>query len=122
MRYLPAACLLLSLPALFAQGDRGTITGTVTDATDAVIAQAKVVARNAETGAAHETTTTTTGNYTLPQVPAGVYDISIEAAGFTSFTQQGVRVFVAQTARIDVALKVGSTAESVTEPRLARPI
>ncbi len=58
--------------------------------------------------------TTSTGNYTLSQLPAGIYDISVETAGFNKFVQQGIRVFVARTERVDATLKVGGTTESVT--------
>jgi len=113
-----SARVVLSLLALtmstFAQSDRGTITGTVSDPAEAVVPNAPVVAKNSETGAQYQTVTTATGNFTLPSLPAGVYDLSVSAAGFLGFVQQGIRVQVAQTARIDVVLKVGSTKETVT--------
>ncbi len=109
--------LLLSLlvPALMlAQSDRGSITGTVTDPAGAMVPAAKVVATRADTGAVYETVTTNTGNYTLPSLPVGVYSVSVEAAGFTKYVQQGITVQTVQVARVDVALKVGSASESVT--------
>jgi hypothetical protein len=63
-------CALLAGSA-FSQGDRGTITGTVTDPTGAVIAGAKVTAENAATHNMLETISTSTGNFTLSQVPVG---------------------------------------------------
>lgn len=51
--------------ALFAQSDRGTITGTVSDPASAVVPNAAVVAKNTETGAVYQTVTTATGNFTL---------------------------------------------------------
>ena len=107
------SCFLLVLVA-FAQSDRGTITGDVTDPGGAVVPHSKVVARNTETGAEYDTVTTSTGNYTLSQLPAGNYDLSVEMAGFNKFVQQGIRVFVARTERVDVTLKIGVTTESVT--------
>ena len=62
-------CALL-VGGAFAQGDRGTITGTVTDPSGAVIVGAKVIAENSETHNIMETTTTSTGNFTLAQVPS----------------------------------------------------
>ena len=71
-------CLfLVSLPA-FAQSDRGTMTGTVLDTTGAVIPGASIVATNVETGARYQTVSTETGNYTLAQMPAGLYQLSAE--------------------------------------------
>src|SRR6185503_3650964 len=99
---------------LFAQADRGTITGTVADSQGGVVPQAKVGLRNTQTGSQFETATTPTGNYSLGQLPAGTYDLSVEYGGFKKFTQQGIVVQVAQTERVDVALEVGSTGDTVT--------
>ena len=62
--------LCIALIAL-AQTDRGTITGTVQDQASAMVPGAKVSVRNAETGTTSETVTTSTGNFTLAQLPAG---------------------------------------------------
>jgi hypothetical protein len=102
------------LPAILpAQGDRGTLTGTVTDASTAVVPGAKVFVKNSETGLAAETVTTETGNYTVTGLPAGVYDLRVESGGFKSTGRAGIRVQVAQTFRVDVALQIGATTESV---------
>ena len=97
----------------FAQSDRGTITGTVVDPDGAVVPGASVVAENPENGARYETVTTQTGNYTLVQVPVGTYHLTVELAGFGRFRQEGIRIFVGQTARIDAKLQVGNLAEEV---------
>src|SRR6266545_6117046 len=110
---LTMACVLLGLP-VFGQSDRGTITGTVTDPAGAVVPNAQVVATNSETGVQSRTVSTATGNYTIASLPAGLYDVGVEVAGFRKFVQQGIRVQVAQTARVDVSLEVGATADSVT--------
>jgi hypothetical protein len=107
-------CSLVLAAAIFAQGDRGTITGTVVDPAGAVVAAASMEAKNAQTGAVYTTQTTATGNYTLSQLPAGNYEISVNLAGFKKYTRQGLEVGVAQTVRIDVSLEVGSATESVT--------
>ena len=98
----------------FGQSDRGTITGTVSDPAGAVVPGAKVIAKSPENGSVLETVTTATGNYTLPSLPVGVYDLSVEAAGFTKYIQEGIHIQVVQTARIDVVLQVGSTTQSMT--------
>src|SRR3954451_19001580 len=100
-RLVVCACFLFTMTAL-AQSDRGTITGNVSDPADAVVPGAVVIARNAESGSVYQTVTTQTGNYTLPSLPAGLYDVSVEVTGFKKSTQQGVTVQVAQTARIDI--------------------
>ena len=64
-----------------AQSDRGAITGTVMDPVSAVIPSATVIATNAESGSKYETVTTATGNYSVPQVPAGTYDLMTVGLG-----------------------------------------
>ena len=105
-------CLLFASGA-YAQSDRGTITGTVVDPDGGVVPGASVVAENPENGARYETVTTQTGNYTLAQVPVGTYNLNIELTGFGRFRQEGIRIFVGQTARIDAKLQVGNLAEEV---------
>ncbi len=99
--------------AAFSQSDRGTITGTVTDSTGAVIANAPVQAKNSETGVVYEGATSNTGNYTISQLPAGSYEISTSAPGFKKYTRAGLVVEVAQILRADIALDVGAATESV---------
>ena len=67
---------------MLAQTDRGTVTGTVSDPAGAVVASANVQAKNAESGASYEAATTGTGNFTLAQLPAGTYELSISVPGF----------------------------------------
>jgi hypothetical protein len=114
MRFQLTVCFFLTVMAAFAQSDRGTITETVSDPAKALVPDAAVVAVDSETGAQYDTVTTGTGNFTLPSLPAGVYNLSVSAAGFSRYVQQGIRVQVVQTARVDVTLQIGSTAESVT--------
>ena len=66
-------CMLILATALLAQSDRGTMTGTISDPAGAVIASAAVEARNTETGANYPVESSATGNYTIPQLPAGTY-------------------------------------------------
>jgi hypothetical protein len=107
-------CSFLLASAAFAQSDRGTITGTVTDPAGAVVANAPIQAKNVATGAVYDAASTSTGNYTLPQLPAGTYELSVSVQGFKKYTRQGLTIQVAQIARIDIPLEVGATSESVT--------
>ena len=112
--FLTALLLVVVMAAsALAQSDRGTITGTVVDPDGAVVPGATVVAENPENGAQYETVTTQTGNYTLVQVPVGTYHLNIELTGFGRFRQEGIRIFVGQTARIDAKLQLGNLAEEV---------
>src|SRR2546426_1005544 len=114
---LAAATLLLlafgrALPSL-AQSDRGTVTGTVMDPSGAVVAKAKVNAKNVNTGAVRDTTTTSEGSYTLAELPAALYKITVEAPGFKT-AGQSVQLAVQETRRVDFRLVVGSATETVT--------
>jgi hypothetical protein len=104
---------LLALTAL-AQSDRGTITGTISDPAGALVPNAPVQARNVETGAVYAAASSATGNYTLPELPTGNYELSVTVTGFKKYTRQGLFLPVAQTLRIDVSLEVGSNTESIT--------
>src|SRR5262249_10988826 len=57
---------------------------------------------------------TATGNYTIPQLPAGDYEVTINVPGFKRYVRRGITVPVAQTVRVDVQLEVGANSESVT--------
>lgn len=98
----------------YAQNATGTITGTVTDPAGATIAGAMVQAKNAETGAQYQAASTTAGNYTIPQLPVGTYELSVSSPGFKTFVRSGIMMAAAQTARIDVMMEVGAATESVT--------
>ena len=112
--FLGTLCLIPLAAALFGQSDRGTITGTVTDPAGAVVANAAIQARNDATGVVYETASTTTGNYTIAQLPVGSYEVSATVPGFKKYTRQGITVEVAQVLRIDIPLEVGTASETVT--------
>jgi len=104
---------LFLMPA-FAQSDRSTITGTISDPAGAVIANAAVQAKNVDTGAVYTAASTTTGNYNLSQLPTGNYELTVTVPGFKRYVRPGVPLPVATTVRIDVPLEVGAASDSVT--------
>lgn len=106
--------IALLATAAHAQSDRGTLTGTVTDQTGAVVPNAQVTVVNPATAAQVKTISTETGNYTVPNLQAGLYDVTVELQGFRKHEQKGVRIQVAQISRLDIEMAVGSTAESVS--------
>ena len=115
MRFLKRQfALFLFCATVFAQTDRGTITGTISDPAGAVVAGAVVEAKSNTTDAVSQVTSTNTGNYTLSQLPAGDYQMTVAVPGFKKFIRQNITVQVAGTLRIDVTLEVGSATESVT--------
>ncbi|MCU1325480.1 MAG: hypothetical protein JWN34_850, partial [Bryobacterales bacterium] len=108
------ALAITSALCLLAQSDRGTITGTVTDASGALIPGAKVALINVDTDTRSETVTTGTGNYTIPGLSAGNYRLRVEHEGFNSSEQTGIRMQVAVTTRADVVLQIGQSSQSVS--------
>ena len=107
-------CLLLLASVAFAQGDRGTITGTIADPAGAVVAAAPLEARNTENGAVYQAASSATGNFTLSQLPTGTYELSVNVSGFKKYVRQNIALGVAQVLRLDIALEVGATTDSVT--------
>ena len=106
--------LCVSVIAAFAQTDRGTITGTISDPAGAVVPGAVVTAKNSDTGETYQVGTSATGNYTLGQMPVGTYGVTVTVPGFKSSVRPGIIVSVAATVRVDFTLEVGAASESVT--------
>lgn len=107
-------CLGIITAPCWAQSDRGTITGTVTDPAGAVVASAPVEATNADTHAVYQAATSATGNYTLSQLPTGTYSLSVTVPGFKRYLRENIELPAAQVVRIDAVLEVGAASESVT--------
>ncbi len=106
---------LLAAVALNAQiGGGGTITGTITDPSGAVIPGATVVATNVATGVQTTRQTTEAGVYVITPLPAGRYTVSVSAPGFQTRVQENVVVDAAGTVGLNLTLQVGSTTEQVT--------
>ncbi|HEY2019499.1 MAG TPA: TonB-dependent receptor, partial [Bryobacteraceae bacterium] len=99
---------------LSAQALYGSIVGTVTDATGGVVPGAAVKVTQTGTGQVRQTLTNETGAYSFPTLSTGTYTVSVSREGFSGFTRQGVTVTIDSVVRVDVALNVGSTAESVS--------
>jgi len=98
---------------LFASGPTGTITGTITDPSGAVIPKAQVVVRDEGTNATREAQSNGAGDYTVALLPPGRYSVTVESKGFRRSVIHGVFLDVDQTVRVDFALVVGAASESV---------
>jgi hypothetical protein len=106
--------LLCALPAAaFAQQETATISGTITDATGAIVPNAVVIVTNVQTGISVRTEATEAGTYVVPSLRPGDYSIAVERKGFQKTVRTGVTLQVAQVARIDVTLQTGALTESV---------
>jgi hypothetical protein len=108
--------------ALSAQEFRGTLTGRVTDPAGLGVPGAKIVVTKTDTNSRSQTVTSPNGDYTVPFLAPGVYEISVEANGFTKFVQSGVRVSAVEQVTINAVLKIGSTEQSVEVHADAAPV
>jgi hypothetical protein len=108
------ALLISTVACAFAQTGTGTLTGTVTDQTGAVLADVTVQAKQVDTGTMVTGATSATGAYTIPQLRVGEYEITIEHAGFKAYKRAGISLSISQILRLDVQMEVGSTSDSVT--------
>jgi hypothetical protein len=99
--------------AAYPQLARGTITGTVTDPTGAVIPRVQVTITNSATGAVYNTVSSEAGRYLVPNLPGGPYQALFEAPGFKKLLRGNVTLAVAENLRLDAALEVGPVAESI---------
>jgi hypothetical protein len=106
--------LLLALnQPLFAQVDEGSISGTVQDATGAVIPSAQVTLLNTDQGLTLTTASDSGGGFTFSPVRIGHYSVSATAPGFTTTNQQNLQVSVGQALQVNIQLKPGATSETV---------
>ena len=112
MKFTRFALFLLAL-TLWAQSDRGVITGTVKDPSGGVIPGAGVTALNTANNVAFKTQSTETGDFTIPALPAGDYQLTVDREGFKRTVRSNVAVAAGGAVRVDVLLEVGSVAESV---------
>lgn len=118
----PRTALFFCLGALLAlspgvsrgQDYRGRIQGTVTDASQAVIAGAAVTLLNVNTGVATARQSNESGHYLFDLVEPGVYRISVEAPGFSKLVQENISLPTRGDVTVDLALKTGSVQETVT--------
>ena len=105
---------LLSVPGAHAQAVSGTIVGTITDPSGAFVPNAQVTITLTGQGTVHNVITNDSGNYTEPDLPPGIYTISIAAPGFKKDIRQNITLETNTTSRVDVALSTGSTSEEIT--------
>jgi len=108
-------CSLLSVCLLLSQVLTGTISGTVTDASQAVVQNAPVTILNADTGVTvWRGTTNESGVYRAPNLPVGRYTVSVQAQGFKRAEVSGINLATDQRAGINVTLQPGAVSESIT--------
>src|SRR5580698_4266913 len=113
LRVILVVSMILAATVLVAQTFRGTVMGTVTDASGAVISGATIKVRNANTGLERVTQTSADGSYAVPELQVGTYTITVSQSGFQTSVTNSVNVDVAEQRRVDVSLKPGQVSEQV---------
>ncbi len=105
--------MFAAVPVILGQANTGTLLGTVTDPSGAVVPGAKVNITERNTGVTRSTETTDAGYYAFPNLTPGVYTVNITQPGFKQGVRQGVDVLVNTTVRVDMALQTGEVSESI---------
>jgi len=108
-----ATVLVMTAAGLLAQGDRGIITGTVKDSTGAVVPGVRVTAIHLATNANYKASTTAAGDFTVPALPVGNYQVRVEQTGFKTEIANDIVVAAGATVRLDLALELGTTQQTV---------
>ncbi len=105
--------LVATVSPFMAQTNRGTITGTVTDASGGLVVGATITAINTGTNVRTTATSGTGGSFTVPLLQVGQYQVTVEHPGFKKFVQGNIIVNIAQITRVDAKLEIGQVSESV---------
>lgn len=114
-KLLGAAFALCAIVAsLYAQEFRGTITGRVSDAQQAMVPGVRIELIHIDTGGRYETVSAQDGLYTAPFLTPGLYRVTAETAGFKRYVREGVRVSTNERTTLDIPLEVGDVVETVT--------
>lgn len=113
-RAVVAVLISGSVSCAWAQSNRGTISGTVTDPTSAIIPNASVTAVETGTNTSYRATTSQQGFYQFPQAVVGTYKVTADAPGFQPQEQTGVFVQINSTTSLNFTLALGSASTTVT--------
>src|ERR1700676_3927428 len=108
---LLVVALLAATPLL---GQNAELSGLITDPSNLAVPGARVVVQSADTAATRTVSANQQGEYSVPALLPGPYNITVEANGFKTVHQNGIVVEVDQRARLDFGLTIGSNAESIT--------
>jgi Carboxypeptidase regulatory-like domain len=112
-RFLTAAAICLAACTALLAGGGGRISGTIQDATGAVIAGSRVTVTDRETGTVRSTRTDDHGSYVFTDLPVGHYDLTVENTGFKAYRRTGIALNVNGSVRVDAKLQVGTETQEV---------
>src|ERR1700683_380337 len=108
-----SALLSIHVGTGFGQESRALISGTVVDPSGASVGSASIRIRNIGTNFASDVHSESGGSYIIPELPPGVYELTVEAKGFKKYVRSGIELNVGDKARVDVRMEIGTTTETV---------
>src|SRR5215472_9845685 len=116
LKNLLVACAIfvLLISPVPAQVTSGTILGTVTDSSNSSVPNAKIRITNSGTNISNDIKSNQDGNYELPYLIAGEYEVTVEVSGFKTFHQTKIILNTGEKYRVDVKLEVGTQSQTVT--------
>src|SRR5262245_39144498 len=122
-RFARVVCLitLACVPAM-AQTTTGSIVGSVTDKTGALIPGAAITVTNTDTGSTNKTVTDSSGNYAVTPLPVGHYSVTVEARGFKKSISGGITLNLQDRIGVNVVLELGQITETVEVQGVAAPL
>src|ERR1700733_3942825 len=110
---LAAVCLLSPSPTAFGQAVYGSIYGTVTDSTGAIVPAATVTVTDEAKGTSVNVQSNGTGDFTVEHLIPDVYDVKVEAKGFKGYEQKGIQLFADTSIKVAAALTIGGSEQTV---------
>ncbi len=108
-----AALAVLFCASVYAQSISGDLTGTIYDASGAIVVNANVVAKNEATGVEATTKSTSTGEYRFSNLLPGSYTVTVSASGFSQLQTRGIRVVLNQSQTSNFTLQVGPDTQTI---------
>jgi hypothetical protein len=109
------ALVLFAVTSLcYGQNNDASLSGTVTDATNAAIPNANLTLTNEATGISRTATTDASGGYNITAISPGRYDLSVSASGFKTIVNKGIQLQISQAGTVNVQLPAGATEQTVT--------
>ncbi|HEX5484335.1 MAG TPA: TonB-dependent receptor, partial [Terriglobia bacterium] len=111
--FLAVLMIVCFFPCAFGQAVNGSIVGTITDSSGAVVPQARVTITDVGTNVSRSAPADANGYYSFPDLSPGAYSVQVEKHGFAKTVRTGIRLFVNTTARVDVTLQPGEVTQTV---------
>src|SRR5215467_9653762 len=116
------AAIVLAASVLSAQNPTATLVGTVRDGSGAVVLDASLELHNTDTGEIRKTLTADKGQFTIPNLVPGPYEITVTKPGFRSVRETNIELQMDQVARIEIKLEIGTIAQTVEVNAVATPL